>query len=159
MSVKATTYSESVRVIEIASALVIGALAIILVLRSRSGEQDLARQRRTMWNLERSAELARQGISEGAIKIPPETKRDLGPLLTQLRGDAGLGQDAWGHRISIEVQASLGGHKFSYCVESPGKDNAWTVNPRLGAFAFGDYASDLIYCDGRWVAYPQGPRH
>lgn len=131
-------------------------LVAVLALGGCFGEQELGKQRRTMSAIENSWKIIRPGILGGSVKITRGARHNLAPILIQLGEPYALEWDGWGNPLSVEAQVSIKGHIFSYCIESPGKDNAWDASPRLGPSTLGDYASDLIYCDGRWVSYPKG---
>jgi hypothetical protein len=128
----------------------------VLALGGCRAEQDHLRQRRTMGTIENAWKIIRPGILGGSVKIPRGARRDLNPFLIQMGERNALTWDGWGNWLSVEAQVSIKGHKFSYCIESPGEDHAWDASPRLGPFMFWDYARDLIFCDGRWVSYPFG---
>jgi len=109
-----------------------------------------------MGTIENAWNVIKPGILGGSVKITRGARRDLNPFLIQMGERNALTWDGWGNWLSVEAQVSIKGHIFSYCIESPGKDNTWDASPRLGPFMFWDYASDLIFCDGRWVSYPMG---
>ena len=113
---------------------------------------DLARQTTTMGTIRQLATAIM--LYENDMGLYP-VANDISDLVNALGVDRGrvatyLRSDGWGHEFLIRSDHS------SYTIISLGRDGALQPDPPGGKT--GDKDADIIYVDGTFIQYPEGPQ-
>lgn len=164
------TSSRGVTLVELLVALgIVGILAAIAIPMYLNA-QNRARQSQTMANMRavatawemRATDSKAYNAAGADFALPrhPLSYEDLGALLTPKYIPTFPRFDGWGHALEFRIDDSASGSARTYTIRSPGRDGAMqptgTTPGTYREGAFDCFDCDIVFSNGRFVAWPAG---